>query len=120
MSALAATLNAQAVALEAQAAVLRALAKDAAKASPTDMIDQHASPLGNRRHCSAVQRLVAQGKPGASIVGRRHLLTPEALQLELSNTGPRKPRKATPANDTAPREPTALERLDQNLKLLAG
>lgn len=120
MTALAATLNAQADALEAQAAVLRVLAKDAEQSSPTDMIDQSASPLGNRRHCTAVQRRIAKGLPGASIVGRKHYLTPEALQAELAQASPRKPRKTDAAKDTSPREPTALEKLDRSLRLLAS
>jgi hypothetical protein len=118
---LAATLEAQATALETQAATLRALAREAAKGSPTDLIDQTASPLGNRRHCTAVQKLVAAGKPGASIVGRKHYLTPEALAAELAKGEPRK----RAANDTAPRkctprEPTPLDALDQSLARLAG
>jgi hypothetical protein len=116
VSSLAAALEAQASALETQAATLRALAQEAAKDSPTDLIDQVASPLGNRRHCAAVQRLVAAGKPGASIVGRKHFLTPEALQAELANASPRK----RAANDTAPRKPTAVDALDRNLALLTG
>ena len=110
MSNLAATLEAQADALEAQAATLRALARTAGP--PIDLVDQHASPLGNRRHCAAVQALVALGKPGASIVGRRHFLTPDALAVELAKGKPRK----RAANDNKP-QPDAL---DQKLALLAG
>lgn len=47
------------------------------------MIDQSSSPMGRRRHCTAVKRRVARGEPGAAIVGRRHLLSPEALSEEL-------------------------------------
>jgi hypothetical protein len=47
------------------------------------MIDQASSPLGRRRHCTAVRRRRDRGEPGASIVGRRHLLSPEALSEEL-------------------------------------
>lgn len=116
MSILASVLEAQADALETQAAALRALARAQGKTDLTDMVDQHRSPLGNRRHCTAVQRLVAAGKPGASIVGRKHFLTPEALQAELANASPRK----RAANDTATRKPTAVDALDQKLALLAG
>lgn len=46
-------------------------------------IDQAASPLGRRRHCAAVRRRVAAGEPGAAILGRRHVLTAEALGEEM-------------------------------------
>lgn len=107
MNALSAALEAQADALEAQAAALRALARDT-QTDVSNMIDQHASPLGPRRHCAVVQKLLAQGHSGASIVGRRHLLTPEALQGALKTglqgvlkTGPKRSRKTAPANDIA-------------------
>ena len=116
MSALAQVLEAQAVALETQAAALRALARSQARTDLTDMVDQHKSPLGNRRHRAAVQRLVAAGKPGACIVGRKHFLTPEALQAELASA----PKRQRAANDTLPRKPTAVDALDRNLALLAG
>jgi len=116
MSALATVLKAQADALELQAQALRALAQDAAKCDPSELIDQHASPLGPRRHCTAVKRRVAKGQPGASIVGRKHYLSPDAIQQELSQALPRK----RSANDTAPRKPTPVDELDQKLKLLAG
>lgn len=54
-----------------------------------DMIDQTASPLGNRRHCRAVQARIARGEPGAAIVGRRHLMSREAMDDELGRLGRR-------------------------------
>lgn len=54
------------------------------------MVEQTRSPLGSRRHCGAVRRRVARGEPGAAIVGRRHLLTPEALAEELTRVSSRK------------------------------
>ncbi|HEY6056197.1 MAG TPA: hypothetical protein VIU86_19865 [Gaiellaceae bacterium] len=48
-----------------------------------NMVEQSGSPLGRNRHVAAVKRRLAQGKGGAHIVGRRHLLTREALQEEL-------------------------------------
>ncbi len=72
---------------------------------PPEMIDQHASPLGPRRHCAAVKRRLAKGLPDASIVGRKHLLTPEALQQELGRGVPQKvrtaPAKSGPVNTLA-------------------
>lgn len=65
-------------------------------------IDQRGSPLGSRRHHEAVRRRLAAGKPGAAIVGRRHLLTREALDEELTRAGraamatPAPPRAGTP------------------------
>lgn len=46
-------------------------------------VDQASSPLGRRRHCSVVRCRQARGEAGASIVGRRHLLSAEALAEEL-------------------------------------
>jgi hypothetical protein len=59
-------------------------------------VDQTASPLGRRRHIAAARRLVAEGKAGAAIVGRRHLLTREALDAELAALKPRSRTKAQP------------------------
>lgn len=53
------------------------------------MLDQSASPLGSRRHCTAVKRRIARGEPGAAIVGRKHLLSPEALSEELGRVSRR-------------------------------
>lgn len=56
-------------------------------------IDQRRSPLGAKRHCAAVRRLLADGLPGAAVVGRKHMLSAEALEAELQRTSnrPRKP-----------------------------
>lgn len=59
-------------------------------------VDQCGSPLGRRRHIAAVRKRVGTGVAGAAIVGRRHLLTREALQEELG-TASMKPRKANGA-----------------------
>lgn len=42
------------------------------------------SPLGRRNHCAAVRRRKAEGLDGAERVGKRYLLSPEALQEELA------------------------------------
>lgn len=44
-------------------------------------IDQHASPLGARRHCALARKLLAEGN--AVKVGRRWLVRRERLDLEL-------------------------------------
>ncbi|MEY4550200.1 MAG: hypothetical protein RL685_6395 [Pseudomonadota bacterium] len=54
------------------------------RGSPAGMLDQAASPLGQRRHCAAVRRRISHGESGAAVVGRRHLLSPEALSEELT------------------------------------
>jgi hypothetical protein len=82
------------------------------------LVDQANSPLGGRSHRAAVQRRIREGKPGASIVGRRHFLTREALQEELE--------RRTQARDEvkgivkAPRTETAADRLRQDLRMLKG
>jgi hypothetical protein len=45
-------------------------------------IDQRTSPAGTRTHMAMTRRRVQAGLPGAAIVGRRFLLSPEALQEE--------------------------------------
>lgn len=49
-----------------------------------DWIDQASSPLGARRHRAAVKRRTGAGLPGAAIVGRRHMLSADALAEELA------------------------------------
>lgn len=44
---------------------------------------QKDSPLGRNRHCAAVKRRLAEGLEGASMIGRRCLLTPAALHEEM-------------------------------------
>jgi len=61
-------------------------------------IDQHASPLGPRRHCAAVRRRIAEGAPGAERAGRRLLLTPDALREELSRGSKKQPKVDTGAD----------------------
>lgn len=67
----------------------------------TDLQDQVASPLGRRRHIAAVRGRVARGDAGAAIVGRRHLLTRDALAAELQVLAKVKPRKASRRDDLA-------------------
>lgn len=61
-----------------------------------NMIAQTGSPLGARRHCYAVKRRLARGEPGAAVIGRRHLLTPDALaeELQRASVGEGRARKA--------------------------
>lgn len=84
------------------ARVLRAAADEAdrieaeRRAERRDWTDQTTSPLGRRRHVAAVKRLVAAGDVGAAIVGRRHLLSSEALAAVMTAQS-NKP-KAEPSN----------------------
>jgi hypothetical protein len=75
------------------------------------MIDQVASPLGRRRHCAAVRRRVSAGSVGAAIVGRRHLLSREALDAELAALAKRPKKSAAEPDDLADlRRKYSLER----------
>lgn len=74
-----------------------------------DFVDQWSSPLGPRNHCAAVRRRIGERKPGADIVGRRHLLSPEALREELSRQTERR-SSTVPAG-----EPDPLEHLERRL-----
>jgi hypothetical protein len=69
-----------------------------------DMVDQSKSPLGRRRHCNAVKRRVGAGEPGAARVGRRYLLTPDALAEELHRLGQGPPPKGESVADELRRE----------------
>jgi hypothetical protein len=76
------------------------------------MIDQNASPLGTRRHCAATTRRMARGQPGAAKVGRRYLLSQEALGDELARMSRRSDDAAT-AIDGDP-----VEKLKRKLALV--
>lgn len=77
-------------------------------------IEQARSPLGRRRHISAVRRRVAAGQPGAAIVGRRHLLSSEALSEELARAGQPRGTTASPASGSVRAE------LERELRLVKG
>lgn len=51
-------------------------------------VDQTESPLGPKRHCRAVRRLVSEKDDRAAIVGRRFLLSRAALKEELQREVP--------------------------------
>ena len=75
----------------------------------SEMVDQNSSPLGARRHCSAVRRRLASGKTGAAIVGRKHLLSSAALDEELRGITPKSGLTAQPKSSIA-------EELEQSLR----
>jgi hypothetical protein len=78
------------------------------------MVDQAASPLGRRRHCSAVRQRLARGQPGAAVVGRRHLLSPEAIREELGQATKQRlspPQRVSPSvRDELARELRLIKR----------
>jgi hypothetical protein len=79
------------------------------------MVDQASSPLGRRRHCAAVKRRVGSGKPGAALVGRRHLLSVEALAEELARvSGQRELVMPSPASGSVRAE------LERELRIVKG
>ena len=84
----------QLVSLLADAVAARVVERLSA-GSHAGLVDQAGSPLGRRRHINACRRIVAAGQPGASIIGRRCLLSREALEAELAAVA-KKPKKARP------------------------
>lgn len=74
-------------------------------------IDQSASPLGPRRHRAAVKRRIQAGEPGAAKVGRRHLLSKDALEAELG---------AGSSTKKAPAAPSIADELRAELRLVGG
>ena len=55
------------------------------------MVSQHGSPLGARRHRAAVARRLERGEGGAARVGRRFLLSHDALTEELARVSTPEP-----------------------------
>lgn len=99
---------------EAVAARVAALVVERLTNGAPGMVAQDASPLGRRRHCAAVKRRLASGKPGAAIVGRRHLLSPEALADELARVSGQRPPAVSPASGSVRAE------LERELRLVKG
>ncbi len=50
-------------------------------------ISQKGSPLGRNRHCACVRERITLGLPGASVIGKQYLLTPDALREEMRGYG---------------------------------
>ena len=92
--------RAERAAAEAKARVFEEAAAEE-RAQRRDHVDQRSSPLGHRRHCAAVKRRVAAGDAGAAIVGRRHLLSQQALADELTALSKR-PALSKPEAAAAP------------------
>ena len=90
------------------------LVLDAARASlESGWIAQTFSPIGRNRHCKAVRRRIAEwlarggGEMDAAIVGRKYMLTIDALVDEAYRAECPRPstlrRKSRPANDNGHR-----------------
>jgi len=95
--------------LRAAAAACDALVAEAS-ADRAEWIDQRQSPLGPRRHCRAVRRLVTEGSREAAIVGRRQLLSQAALTAEL----------ARPVTKQTVTKPSVADELRAELRLVGG
>lgn len=86
------------------------------RAGERGMIAQSNSPLGRRRHCSAVKRRLAQCESGAAIVGRQHLLSADALAEELQRASGRAKSAASPRPGSVRAELLAELRLAQEVR----
>lgn len=95
-------------ALRAAADVLEEAATEAA-AERADWMDQASSVLGSRRHIAACRRRMAAGREGAAKVGKRYLLSAEALREELASLGRPAPEPVEETSDYAARMRSALQ-----------
>jgi hypothetical protein len=105
-------------ALEVLADAVAAKVVERMSAGQPGWIDQHASPLGPKKHCAAVRRRVAKGLADAATVGRRHLLSPAALSEELASQS-RRHRGAQAEAVARPAGSVAAE-LAAELRLVQG
>jgi hypothetical protein len=86
--------------------ILRTLADELEAAQPEqsdEWMDQHASPIGPRRHIAICRALLAQGDARALRAGRRWLLRSEALHEAPAPSGKARPTKPESAADRAAR-----------------
>jgi len=100
--------------LVALAERVAALVAERLLAGQPGLIDQASSPLGRRRHCTAVKRRLASGAGGAARVGRRHLLSPDALAEELGRVSGDRASTQSPASGGVRAE------LERELRVLKG
>lgn len=88
--------------------VARAVRRALNTADDDGMRPQQGSPLGPRRHCEAVKRRLAEGLFGAAHIGRRYLLSPEALAEELAGISRPAPSSACDIGEELRREMRAI------------
>lgn len=75
----------------------------------SEWLDQHGSPLGARRHCAIARRRLTAGEPGASKLGRRWLLSSDALTAELAGaTAPKQPAPRSEVRESLERKLRAV------------
>lgn len=77
-----------------------------------DWIDGPSSPGGTRWHNGVARRRIATGQGGAAKIGRRYLLSKEALAEELAATGKARTTKQPQ------RAESVSERLQRKLRLV--
>jgi len=78
-------------------AIARAVVAELQAGSTPDHVDQHASPLGPRRHVAAIR----SGKLRGVQVGRRWLAKREDVDAYVANLAKKKPRTRTPEEELA-------------------
>jgi hypothetical protein len=101
--------------LDALADRIAARVEERLRSGPQGWIAQDVSQLGRRRHIAAVRRRVAAGVGGAALVGRRALLSPEALEAELKHVGCPKVRQ-----EIKPQRGSVAAELDRELRIVRG
>jgi hypothetical protein len=83
------------------------------RGSSDEWIDQHSSPLGSKRHCALVRSLTTAGDQRASKIGRRYLLSRDALAEAMI----RQSQTKSKAPETGE---TVTSRLQQRLRLVGS
>lgn len=94
---------------------LRRIVREETRGQDPSWVDQTLSILGNRKHIAAVRRRLAATppEPGARVVGRRYLLSQEAIAEELGRASKASPgvRKV----ETVDEDDDPVARLDREL-----
>jgi hypothetical protein len=88
------------------------------RAGEPGWIQQADSPLG-RRHCAVVRGRLARGEGGASIIGRRHLLSPAALGEEIERCSGERRASAT-SDRVAEASASVRGELERELRIVRG
>lgn len=106
----------EALTLEVARAIVEPLRRLLEQLAPPadEWVSQAETPLTKRVHCALARRLSAEGHSGASIAGRRHLLTRAVISEHLR--GLPAPKKAP----TVSAAPSVVEELERELAVLRG
>lgn len=78
-------------------AIAAAVVRELRAPGEDQWVAQNDSPLGSRRHNAAVRRRLASGEGGAAALGRRFLLSKEALAEELGRRPTQKRKSGAPS-----------------------